>query len=231
MTDSLHDVADIAALADEVRRELYLYVSAQESPVSRDQAAAALDLPRHQAAFGLDRLESAGLLQTDYVRLSGRTGPGAGRPSKVYRRADREISVSLPDRDYVLAGELMAQAITTATRDQVPVHTALAEVAADRGRQIGRQASGAGGHPHAIATAALVRYGYEPRDDGADIVLINCPFHSLAQEHPDLVCGMNESLLSGMCDSIGGMSAHLEPGERRCCVVLRARPTGTAPDD
>ncbi len=228
MVDPLRHVTDVGALADRVRRELYLYVSAQESPVSRDQAAAALGIAHHQAKFQLDRLEEAGLLETGFQRLSGRTGPGAGRPSKVYRRADREISVSLPGREYALAGELMAEAITTASRDQVPVQDALAEAAAARGREIGRQAT-ATGEPLSIAAAALVRYGYEPRGDGAQIVLVNCPFHALARAHPDLVCGMNQALLGGMCERIGGLTAHLEPGENRCCVVVRAdSSTGTA---
>lgn len=221
MVDSLRDAADVGVLADEVRRELYLYVSSQCSPVGRDQAAAAVGIPRHQAKFQLDRLEQAGLLEAGYARISGRSGPGAGRPAKVYRRADREISVSLPGREYALAGELMAEAITRASRDGVPVEDTLAEVAAARGRDIGRRASGAG-EPLQVAREALSRLGYEPRVDGREMTLANCPFHSLAHAHTELVCGMNEALLCGMCESVGGITAQLDPGDGRCCVVLRA---------
>ena len=219
MTDSLHGVTEIGLLADDVRRELYLYISAQPEPVGRDQAAEALGLPRHQVKFQLDRLESGGLLVADYKRLSGRSGPGAGRPAKVYRRADRDISVSLPGRDYALAGELMAEAITRATRDREPIEDALAHVAAERGRELGERALGSGA-PLEIAAEAMTRFGYEPRVEGDQMMLMNCPFHALAQKHTALVCQMNEALLGGMCERIGGLTSRLDPGDSRCCVVL-----------
>lgn len=226
MVDPLADVADLGVLADDLRRELYLYVSAQPDWVGRDEAAGALRISRHQAKFGLDRLEDAGLLQADYVRLSGRTGPGAGRPAKVYRRADREVSVSLPGREYELAGELMAEAITRSARDEVPVVQALGEVAGERGRVMGHEALEGGGagsrSPLQIAADALARHGYEPRVEGAEVVLANCPFHALADTHTDLVCGMNHALLSGMCECLDGVDARLEPHGDRCCVVLHA---------
>jgi hypothetical protein len=80
------NVAAIGVLAEPVRRELYLFVCSQTEPVTRDQAAKAMGIAHHQAKFHLDRLEAEGLLATDYVRLTGRSGPGAGRPSKRYRR-------------------------------------------------------------------------------------------------------------------------------------------------
>jgi predicted ArsR family transcriptional regulator len=217
--DFTRDVAGIGALADEVRRELYLFVSGQQQPVSRDQAAAELGLPRHQAKFHLDRLEAAGLLESDYVRLTGRTGPGAGRPAKVYRRTSQDIAVSLPGREYALAGELMAEAITAATRDGVPVQQALEQVARARGRSIGAGASGQGS-PLELAREALARFGYEPRDEDGRLVMANCPFHALAESHTELVCQMNDALLGGVCERIGGLHADLEPAEDRCCVVI-----------
>ena len=102
------DASGIGSLADPIRRRLYLFVCAQPAPVSREQAAAAAEIPLHQAKFHLDKLEAEGLLETDYARLHGRTGPGAGRTSKLYRRAARDFAVSLPDREYQLAGRLMA---------------------------------------------------------------------------------------------------------------------------
>ena len=61
-----------AALAEPVRRDLYLYVVGQPEPVSRDQAAAGVGVPRHTAKFHLDRLVEEGLLDTEFRRLSGR---------------------------------------------------------------------------------------------------------------------------------------------------------------
>jgi predicted ArsR family transcriptional regulator len=215
------DVAGIGALADDVRRELYLFVSGQPEPVSRDQAAAALDVPRHQAMFHPHRLAVAGLLEADYVRLTGRSGPGAGRPAKVYRRTDEEISVSLPGREYALAGELMAEAITRSAGTGTPITDALAEVAHERGATIGAAVQ-ADGSPLAIAVEALARFGYEPRLEDGRMVMANCPFHVLAETHTELVCQMNHALLGGICDRVGGLRADLEPAEGRCCVVLTA---------
>jgi hypothetical protein len=44
--DLAERVAGVAALADPVRRDIYLYVSDQPAPVSRDQASDALGIPR-----------------------------------------------------------------------------------------------------------------------------------------------------------------------------------------
>lgn len=211
--------AGIGALADAVRRRVYDYVASRPEPVGRDEAAAALGLSRHQAKFHLDRLEDTGLLVSDYARLNGRTGPGAGRPAKVYHRAPEEISVSLPHRDYVLAAELMAQAITTATAG-VPIGEALTHVARERGRRIS-ESTPAGRDPMVRAEEALARHGYEPRDDDGCLTMSNCPFHALMTEHTALVCALNHDLLDGFCERVGGLRASLEPAQGRCCVVLR----------
>ena len=70
----------LAVLAEPLRRRLYLHVAGQPAPVGRDAAATALGIARSLAAFHLDRLVEAGLLATEFKRLSGRSGPGAGRP-------------------------------------------------------------------------------------------------------------------------------------------------------
>lgn len=104
-------VRAIGALADPIRRRLYDYVVRQREAVSREEAADALSLPLTKAKFHLDRLANEGLLDIEYRRMSGREGPGAGRPSKLYRRASTEIRVSLPERRYDLMGEILAGAV------------------------------------------------------------------------------------------------------------------------
>src|SRR5947209_5704051 len=220
----LRDAAGIGALADPVRRQLYEFVCCQPAPVSRDQAADAVGIPHHQAKFHLDRLTAEGLLETDYARLTGRSGPGAGRTSKRYRRACRDIAVSLPQREYELAGRLMATAIARSVDTGEPVVDALNRVARDYGRTIA-----ATERPPKDAAAALElalrvlrRYGYEPRFAGGDVELANCPFHALAQEHTELACNMNHALITGVADALAphGPHARLCPGPDRCCVVL-----------
>ncbi|WP_203432881.1 helix-turn-helix transcriptional regulator [Jiangella asiatica] len=222
MTDFEDRVAGIGSLADDTRRALYRYVCSQPDPVSRDQAAAALSLPRHQAKFHLDRLEVAGLLQVEYARLTGRTGPGAGRPAKLYRRTSSPITVSLPERRYELAAELMARAISRSTSTGTPVADALTGAAREHGQSL------ATGVDPALAlrsaTEVLARNGYEPRpyDDG--VQLANCPFDALAREHTALVCGMNHALLSALAGALAPdvLRAHLAPAAGRCCVLLTA---------
>lgn len=221
MADLEQQAAGIGALADGVRRRLYDYVCTQTEPVGRDEAAEALGLPRHQAKFHLDRLEEAGLLVSDYLRLTGRTGPGAGRPAKVYRRAPEEISVSLPPRAYLLAGELMACAISRSSETGAPVADALTDVARERGREMSRTAT-RDGVALDRAREALAPHGYEPRIEDECLAMTNCPFHVLMSEHTALVCGLNHDLLGGFCEGVGGLRASLEPAEGRCCVVLRA---------
>lgn len=128
--------AGIGALADPVRRSLYRYVVAQADAVGREEAAAAAGVPVHTAKFHLDRLVADGLLETEFRRLSGRTGPGAGRPSKLYRRSSQELSISLPERRYDLAGEILAAAIERSMRESVPIADAVRTAAAERGRRI-----------------------------------------------------------------------------------------------
>src|SRR4051794_10499463 len=104
-------VAEIAALDQPVRADLYELLVLRDDWVGRDDAADAAGVPRSVAAFHLDKLAESGLVKVRFERPPGRGGPGAGRPAKKYRRADREVSVSLPDRHYDLAGTLLADAV------------------------------------------------------------------------------------------------------------------------
>jgi predicted ArsR family transcriptional regulator len=129
-------VAGIAALADPIRRDLYLYVSAQPTPVSRDQASDALGIARHSAKFHLDKLAEEGLLDTSFKRLTERRGPGAGRPNKLYTRSSRQLSVILPERRYDLAGELLATAFEDSATQGIAPADALKAAAAGWGRNV-----------------------------------------------------------------------------------------------
>ena len=223
-------VAGVASLAEPQRRALYRFVVSRDGAVSKDEAAAAMSMARSVAAFHLDRLVADGLLTTEYRRLSGRQGPGAGRPAKLYRRAEGELSVSLPPRHYDLAARLLAAAVADSSRTDTPVAQALTRVAGERGRLLGERARAAAGkRPSRRAlldatVAALEAQGYEPRRRGDDVVLANCPFHALVDEQRDLVCGMNHDLLCGLAAAMGDdlLTTRLEPSDGTCCVRLAA---------
>ncbi|WP_101948529.1 metalloregulator ArsR/SmtB family transcription factor [Mycobacterium sp. 3519A] len=227
------DAAGIGALSDPLRRRLYLFVCAQPDPVSRELAAERLGVAAHQVKFHLDRLERDGLLDTIYARVSGRTGPGAGRPAKLYRRTDREIAVSLPERQYQLAGRLMADAIAESTDAGTPVIEALDRLAHSYGRRLGDAAVG-DQLPRTVSAAldlavrTLAENGYEPRHQDARVVMANCPFHTLARAQTELVCKMNHALIDGLAGALGPHAPipELDPAPDRCCVVLTAAGKG-----
>jgi predicted ArsR family transcriptional regulator len=228
--DLAERVAGVAALTDPIRRDLYFYVSAQPAPVSRDQASEALGIARHTAKFHLDKLAEEGLVDTEFKRLSERRGPGAGRPTKLYRRSSRQLSVTLPERRYDLAAQLLASAIEDAPTDGTTVTDALNAAAADWGSTVGDQARAAAGPQAnrerllACTCQALTDYGYAPHRAGNTILLSNCPFDALAREHTQLVCAMNLAIMDAVIDRVGktGLAARLDPAPNRCCVVLDA---------
>jgi len=243
--DFVRRVSGVAALADPVRRALYERVGEQDDALSREQVAALADVPVHTARFHLDRLVQAGLLEVEYRRLSGRSGPGAGRPAKLYRRAARDVAVSVPPRRYDLAGMLLADAVEESAGTGVPATDALHAVARRRGRAIadppadrpgtatGATAPGERVDVVGRACALLAEHEYAPRVVGGEIHLANCPFHALVREHTQLVCGMNLALLDGLAEALGAredgpppVRARLDPAEGRCCVVLEVAPTG-----
>jgi predicted ArsR family transcriptional regulator len=213
-------VAALAALDDPVRRALLDLVSRSDTPLSRDETAEALGLTRRAAAFHLDRLAEQGLLAVEFRRLTGRTGPGSGRPSKLYRRAEHEVAVTVPDRHYDLAAELLAAAIEESTRSGEPARDVLMRLAADAGRGLGAEAG--------TLEKVLADNGFEPRPDpDGGILLGNCPFHRLAQRHTDTICHLNLELLRGAAQAAEDHqhTLVLDPRPGRCCVrAVRTQP-------
>ncbi|WP_329106055.1 helix-turn-helix transcriptional regulator [Streptomyces sp. NBC_01439] len=232
----MNDIDAIAMLQDPVRRRLYEYVAAQGREVGRNEAAEAAGVARTLAAHHLDRLTEAGLLESGSRRLTGRSGPGAGRPAKVYTRARAERSVSLPARDYLTAAELLAEAAEQAGLDAV-----LRAAAGRRGEALRGSAAPCAGLEEVVAM--LADRGYEPyleggegaegaRDDAgagamtgaaARVVRMrNCPFHAVAEHFPPLVCGMNLALLEGLFGTDGPVRPRMDARPGECCVVIES---------
>ena len=221
------DLASVSSLDDPVRSRLYEFVSQRPEPVGRDEAAAAVGIGRALAVYHLDKLVESGLLAAFYRRPPGRSGPGAGRPAKVYARSSREFAVTVPPREYELAARLLVRAVesddTGASRD------ALREAA----QQLGMRAWGAvPGHCWRRRARRgmtwkqlLSEHGFEPAlgQDGT-IRLRNCPFHQLAQRHREVVCGMNLALIEGLVAGLRASGLHpvLDPQPGQCCVAVGA---------
>ncbi|HEX2026409.1 MAG TPA: helix-turn-helix domain-containing protein [Nitriliruptorales bacterium] len=209
----------VCSLGDPTRRRLYDYVVAQLEPVTRDQASSDLDIDRSTVAYHLDKLVDEGLLAASFARPAGRSGPGAGRPAKHYERSGREFAVSVPPRDYRLAAELLARAAEADTTGTV--RQALDRAAEDLGRELATDE----GDSSRDLLEHLARQGFEPYADGDVIRLRNCPFHRLARQHTELVCGMNLTMLTAVTQATGSaFEARLDPAPDRCCVAFV--PTG-----
>ena len=226
-TDIDQQLTGLAGLGDPLRRALYRQVAERGVPVSRDDAAQATGISRPLAAYHLDKLVHDGLLEARYQRRSDRRGPGAGRPAKHYVRADRQIELSLPTRDYTALAELLAGAVQADPTGAA--QAALNHAAASLGAELGTEAAATlvQADPDQVLTAlrqALAARGYEPHDDpDGTIRLRNCPFDRIAAHHPQLICGANHAMLQGLTDQLDGdppIQAVLDPQPGRCCVTL-----------
>jgi predicted ArsR family transcriptional regulator len=214
------DLAALRLLDEPVRRRLYEWVVRQPEPVGREQAAAAAGVSRGLATFHLDKLAQAGMLEASYRRLSGKVGPGAGRPARVYWRAEREFSVTVPERRYARAANLFAAALERLSPSGGPP-PALVDEAHALGSALGQTSKRGSGRTRLLK--ALEQGGYEPFMAGHGVIrLRNCPFDALAQSHRPLVCGTNLALAEGIVASSGAaVEPILDPQPGYCCVAFR----------
>ncbi|CAN7446736.1 helix-turn-helix transcriptional regulator [Arthrobacter sp. LjRoot14] len=206
-------IVAVASLGDENRRKLFGFIAASYRPVGRDEAAAALEMPRSTASFHLDRMVQDGVLAVEFRKLGGKAGPGSGRPAKMYRLAQPEVGASVPDRNYDLAGELMATAIERSSGAGEPVREALLATAYAKGLAMAEGSQS--------LEEFLSAEGYMPNPDGdGGFALENCPFHRLADGHAEVVCAMNGAFLCGAAAGCGveesRIAGNATPGQ--CCA-------------
>jgi predicted ArsR family transcriptional regulator len=202
------DLGAIGSLSDPTRRRLYVFVSRSNEPIGRDEAADALGIPRQTAAYHLDRLAEEGLVDVEFLRRSGRTGPGAGRPAKLYKRTDRDHEVSLPPRRYGLAARILLEVVSKGAIKRKDLAAAAHRIGAELG-EVGLD-------------QALRETGYDPVMEEGEIRFRNCPFHVLKTQDQRTVCNLNLGLVDGMLEASGDpRKAYLEPSETYCCVRVR----------
>lgn len=223
-------IAAVAVLADESRLVMYDYIRRQLHPVTRDEAATEAGISRKLAAFHLEKLVEAGLLNAEPQPTAAGTRRRPGRVPKAYRPTGAELSLSIPARRLDLLGEVLVDAVA-AVADAGAVREAALAVARQRGvefgvaerteRRLNRTSAERALH---LARGVLERVGYEPyREDDGALRLRNCPFHSLAARQRELVCAMNRELIDGLLRGLGNstVGATLAPRPGECCVELR----------
>ncbi|MEV3960670.1 transcriptional regulator [Nocardia sp. NPDC050193] len=225
------DIGAVAALDDDLRRNMYWFIRRAGRPTTRDEAAEHVGISRKLAAFHLDKLVDTGLLQARYERTGGIRR--VGRAPKVYEPADIEVHVSIPERRHEILAEILMQAVLTEATGE-SAREATLRVAANRGATTGREMRerlrpGRLGAERAITllAAALGEQGFEPaRTAPACLRLRNCPFHPLAARAPDLVCSLNHAYLTGLLHGLeaDAVQAHLAPAAGECCVEIHAAP-------
>lgn len=217
------EIERVALLREPARRQLYAFVRGTGRAVGRDEAAGAVGISRAMAAFHLDRLAEAGLLEVEYGRLTGRSGRGAGRPAKLYAWAERRTEVSVPPTRYALAGDLLIRAIRD-RRPEEPAEASLPRSANEYGRAVATGLSGPRRSRGSLGRMrrALDELGYEPAARRGTVILRNCPFHELVRRHPDVVCGLNLAFLRGVAQGLGAEALEVRPHDEAgtCCVAV-----------
>ena len=231
--DDAEELTAISLLVDPVRWRLYDYLRSSGTAVGRDEAARAANISRSLAAFHLDRMAEASLLEVEYRRLSGRSGRGAGRPAKLYRVAARHFAVSLPATHYSLAGRILATAIEEKRPQEdgsAAVNRVARRVGAELGGDLRERSMSQADAPLAVAEWAARQLGYEPDHHADRVELRNCPFDELADSHRELICQMNRTLLAGLLPAVGAEGVSAEPVQRRpgvsCCVRMTSVANG-----
>lgn len=212
----------VTSLGDPVRRRLYNAVAASGEAISRNDIARATGVARPLVAYHLDRLVKDGLLATRFERQTGRSGPGAGRPAKLYFRPPSPIQLTLPPREFELAARLLLEALARGTN--ADAQKALQVLAREVGERTARgQLEALEGSGADVLHGLLEERGYEPRtEDNGETCLRNCVFHELADQQREIVCNMNHALMQGVLDAIpqAKVEATLQPEPGRCCVVF-----------
>jgi predicted ArsR family transcriptional regulator len=220
------EIDRVSILAEPLRRRLYLYVAGLAEPVGRDQAAKVVGTSRRLAAFHLDRLVESGLLEVSYRRLTGRTGPGAGRPSKLYQRSPHRIPLALTAREEPVAARILARAMEGGESVE-----SLERATHSWGRQIGQEARERAGRNAApaeilrMALDALTQAGFDPRPEpDGRILLSRCPFEASKSGATVRICHMNLALCRGLIEGLKAprWSVRLDPQPGRCCTVFQS---------
>jgi predicted ArsR family transcriptional regulator len=220
-------VKAVASLTDPVRRSLFDAVAAAVAPLTREEAAERVGVSGRLAAFHLDKLVAAGLLAVETAATAGRVG----RRPRVYRRAAGDLQVSIPSRRPQHLARLLLQTLSDQRRGEDSA-AAARRVSHASGREVGarergRLRPGRLGTERALVLlrTLLEALDYEPTAaEPGRLGFAACPFHPLADESPELVCGMHHAYVTGLVEGLQAttLETNLVPGTDGCCVEVRA---------
>lgn len=214
------------AIGDPELREALAFARSQARPVSADELGTARGVHRNVARSRLERLVSAGLLHATYERRTGRTGPGAGRPAKVYAVVPELTALEFPVRRYESLLGLLVDALPGARRGE-----RLRAVGFAFGEEL---AQAAGLRPTRSVRAGFERMceavrtlGYqtsleEVSDRGAVIATPTCPLRPLVRARPD-AAEIDRGMWQGLAaHALEGVTVDRVQCETRDCLLDHA---------
>ncbi len=225
----------VAALGDGTRRRVFFTVREAGDLMGKDDVAEAVGITRRLAGFHLDKLVEKGFLRAEFQRRTGRTGPGAGRPAKLYALAPLEEDKLLNEKHYDLLAELLLRAMND--RSGADPQQVLERVGYEFGRELGEAEHAAGRSPSYASTteavmgvvSVLTRFGFGATA-GADgqFTARACPFEEMAKVDPHRVCGLDRSIWRGVLSAfnpdatLAGATARAEGDEACAARVVTA---------
>jgi predicted ArsR family transcriptional regulator len=205
----------LTGIAQPELREIVLFARSRAGAISADDVAAEFDIHRSVARGRLDRLAETGLLAVRFERRTGRSGPGAGRPAKLYSVPPETTALEFPARHY---DRLVAHFI-----DAVPEETRT-EVGEEFGRDLAAEAQLPRAPTNRAAAEraceALGKLGFQAAVTDADdhtvtITTPTCPLRPLVVAKPEAA-----TVDRGMWEGL--VKAHL-PAENGCKVTCETR--------
>lgn len=219
-------------------REALLFVRARQRPVSADELAAAQGIHRNVARRRLDRLAEAGLLDSHSQRLTGRSGPGAGRPAKIYTPAPETRAIEFPARHHDALVSLLLDALPERSRSRR---------LRDAGIGFARRLLDAAGIAPVVdrrrglerLCQSLGTLGFNARIESVDaekavLVSPTCPLRPIVVAHPEAAqldramwCGLAAGAVAGVsAEDVSCETRHCLDDHDSCTIILRLPPRG-----
>ena len=188
----------LKALGDNTRYAIYLELARSPLPLTTAEIADILDLHVNTVRPHLERMREVNLLRVD-TEARGQVG----RPQHRYSLAADAPSLGLEPSPFPMLTGVLLQAAAEGGLDGED----LADAAREQGRADARR-----WERGTVTLEALIveqaKLGFDPEvvedDDGATVAFAHCPFRSLAEAHPDLVCRVHCGLVEGLVDELGG---------------------------
>lgn len=193
----------LKALGDNTRYAIYLELARSPVPLSTAEVADTLGLHVNTVRPQMERMREVGLLE-----VAPDHSGAPGRPQHRYSLADSAPSLGLEPPTFPMLARMLLNVAARARAGGDEAVAAGYEQGIEEAATVAL--AGDGGDPLTRAVVSMLgRLGFDPEAvDGNDgtttVAFARCPFQSLAEANPELVCGMHRGLVEGFVDAVGG---------------------------